>query len=295
MKGTARVLMLLMLLMLSYGCATTSLKIRDVALEGIEDKNEKNLLIEPYQSLGLELTENIQRGEVKIVPGVFPEILFGEYYPGRIRWNAWVVSEDGKEYYAQALFSGIEFDGSFTQLVIIDGKPEENAKIVVLSTFVDFIYDLAGNEYPVERQRIINDKKYRNEIILKNGTRLKDLKSVSHCKVINAIRLWNKYETPNGILVSPLGEDDIKIVAGINPQHSFFEKLIGTGMFSVRANDPLGTLIGIGIDIIRASSVPSVGWDYMSQLPSRRNMAFIIKYVAEIQQHLIRKINRMRK
>jgi hypothetical protein len=55
----------------------------------------------------------------------------------------------------------------------------------------------------------------------------------------------------------------------------------------------IGTAVGIGIEVFRSAngSIPSTGWDYNSQLPNRRNMAFIIKYVSALKQNLIENIN----
>lgn len=255
-------------------------------------ETKKNILIEPYQSLGINETTALKNGDVTVVKGVFPDILFGEYYPGRIKWNFWAVSESGQEFYGQTLFAGIDFSGHFLEIIIIDGKikKEDRVKGVVLSTFVDYAYDLGGKEIALDRAKFLKDANYRKTLILKEGTSINDVKSADN--ILPAIESWNKYDTPEGILISPLGEDELKLIAGINPQYSFSEKLIGTGRFSITM-DPVGTAVGVAIDLFRASgNVPTLGWDFSSQLPNRRNMAFIIKYVSAMKQELIENINK---
>src|SRR3989344_2691122 len=210
-------------------------------------------------------------------------------FTGRMRWNGWVIDESDREYFAQMLFSGVDFSGYFLETIIIDAvQLNSGAKMVIFSTTGDFIYDLAGNEYAIERKKFITDNKYRAQIVREKGTRIDDLKKISGFPEI--ISHWNRYETGKGIILSPLGEKDIKLIAAINPQYTPFEKWVGSNHSSVSV-DWIAVAAGISVDILRASNVPTTGWDYNSQLPSRRNMAFIIKYVSEMKQRLIENVN----
>lgn len=288
MKTLRMTCMLLITAVLLLGCATTR-TIKNASLPGNE--TEKEMLIEPFESVGVSQTGAMKRGDITVIQGVFPDILFGEYYPGRIRWNAWIVSEeDGREFFGQSIFSGIDYSGHFLETIIIDGKVTR-AKVIILSTLANYVYDLAGNEISIDRKKfLLNEDDYRQKIVLKKGTPIGDMKKASGFHEM--LKQWNRYQTPNGILLSPLGEEEIRLIAGINPQYSFSEKLVGSGRFSI-SMDPIATAVGIGIDIFRASngSVPSTGWDYNSQLPSRRNMALIIQYVSKMKQGLIDNIN----
>jgi hypothetical protein len=275
------------------GCATNEFVLKSPNLPVSQDiRPEKSkgidMIIEPYESLGVIETDAVRRGDVTAFWGVFPNKLFGEFFPGRIRWNAWVVDKDGTEHFAQAILSGVAYSGNFAVQIIVDGKVSPDAKIANLSTAVDYIYDLSGQEYPTVRRRFLDETKYRQEEILKNGSRVGDMKSTT--KILETIRKWNRYETPKGVLLSPIGEKELKVVAGINPQYSFSEKLVARGHFSLVA-DATGVLIGLAVDMITAGNAPTSGWDYNSQLPNRRNMAFIIDFVMKHQQYLISELN----
>lgn len=254
---------------------------------------ELNMLIEPYESLGLLETEAIRQEEITVVGGIFPDILFGEYFPGRIRWNGWVVDEDEKEYFAQMIFGGIGYSGYFEVFFIIDGQPSDQARIVDLSSSINYVYDLIGDETQVYRKKFLdNTEDYRKKIVLKKGTRLGDMKNIPKDDFLRMLKSWNRFQTPEGIILSPISEENLKFVAGINPQYSFQEKLMAVGRFSISVTlDPVAIAMGLAIDIFRAYKAPSVGWDYNSQIPNRRQMAIIIKYVLDLKQKLIDKIN----
>ena len=284
---TRRNIFLLVLVAILSGCATNRFTLKDAYLA--EKSGEANLLIEPYQSLGLLETEAVRTGQTTVVQGKFPEMLFGEYYPGRIRWNVWGVDKAGHEYFGQALFSGIAFTGDFLWTVVLDGNISDSVSVMVLATGLDFAYDLLGKEIKLE-PKFANNREYRREVLLEKGTKIGDMRKITEFAQVTAG--WNRYRIPEGILLSPLGDDDVKLIAGINPQYSFSEKMVGSGHFSVSI-DYISTALGIGIDVFRSAngSIPSTGWDYNSQLPNRRNMAFIIKYVSVLKQNLIDNVN----
>lgn len=289
-------LFLATMVLLAGGCAA-SIKIENANVSALVDKTEKadkvEMLIEPYESLGLKETEAIKKGEVSVFRGIFPDILFGEYYPGRIRWNVWAIEPNGREYFGQALFSGVEYTGFFSWHILVDGKVSDEARCLVLSSAVDYGYDLSGREFPIENRKgfLENKEEERKKFILQNGTRLGDIRRFSFDDIKGVISKWNKFDTPKGGLLSPISEDDLKFVASINPQYSFGEKLVASGHFSISL-DPMANAMRLAIDIFRATGVPAIGWDYNSQLPQRRQMGLIIKYALDIKQKLIeRRIN----
>jgi len=291
MKTTQKVFLLVLVAILS-GCATSRFVMKDSMLGN--KPSDTNLLIEPYQSLGLLETKALRAGRLTVVQGKFPELLFGEYYPGRIRWNVWGVDKTGREYFGQALFSGIAFTGDFMWTIVMDGVISDDVSVVVLATGLDFAYDLLGEEIPLAH-RFPTDREYRRTIILEKGTRIGDMKKITGFEQV--IADWGPpWQTPEGALLSPLGDNEVRLVAGINPQYSMSEKLVGSGHFGLSV-DYIGTAVGIGIDVFRSAngSVPSLGWDYNSQIPNRRNMAFIIKYVAALKQRLIDNLNEANK
>ena len=77
-------LAILFLSALLVGCAGRELKVEN--LNSSEFKKGVNLLIEPYESLGLKVTPEIRSGRIQVKKGIFPSILFGEYFPGRIQF-----------------------------------------------------------------------------------------------------------------------------------------------------------------------------------------------------------------
>lgn len=290
MKTTQKVFLLVLVAILS-GCATNRYVMKDTHLA--EKPGEANLLIEPHQSLGLLETEAVRTGQTTVVQGKFSEMLFGEYFPGRVRWNVWGVDANGREYFGQALFSGIAYTGDFQETIVMDGNISDSVSVVVLATGLDFAYNLLGEEIPLAH-RFPTDRAYRQKVILEKGTKIGDMKKITGFEQV--IAAWNKYRIPEGILLSPLSYNDVRTIAGINPQYSVSEKLVATGQVSASiAWHPIYTAVEVGLSMFRASngSVPSIGWDYNSQIPSRRNMAFIIKYAMEMQQRLVDNLNRV--
>ncbi len=281
--------LLVIIVAILSGCAA-NLKMQNIDSVSV-NTNEIDMLIEPYESLGIMETEAVKNGDVTILHCIIPDILMGEYYPGRVKWSAWVVDTDGKEYYAQVLFAGVYYSGELRGVIVVDGKPSGKAKILNLSTLVEYGYNLNGKEYPINRQKFLhNTDNYRKEMVKKYGTEVGPY--ITKFDFLKAVKGWNKYQTPKGILLSPLGEKEVKEIAAINPQYSWTEKLVGSGRFAATM-DPIATAVGIAIDVFRSMNggVPSVGWDYNSQLPNRREMGIIIKYVSEIKRELIRQIN----
>jgi len=278
------------------GCAA-KMEVKNASLaypvyQGEAEDKAVDLLMEPYETLGLLLTPAIRKGDITVIQGIFPDILFGEYYPGRIRWNGWVGQEDGKEFFAQILLSTIDYSGYFLETIVIDGKPEKKARITLLASLVDFAYDLSGKEFPIETHKFLNDDDNRKKIILKSGTKIGDMETIPTADFMAMLAGWNQYQTPKGVILSPLGEKEIKLIASINPQYTSYEKFIGITKGSISL-DYIGTSVNVALEILKANngSVPSTGWDYNSELPSRRNMAMIMEYVSAMRIALVRELN----
>ncbi len=277
--------------LLLTGCAGCAPKI-DLALSNSDlGHNPKtvNILLEPFETLGIPESS---LDEVCISTGVFPDILFGEYYPGRIRWRV-VASDDGKNVYlGEALFSGIDFSGRFVFTYLIDGRCKRDCRMLVLSTLVEYAYNPHGEEIKIkDRGKLLNDPQYLREFIVKNGASpISFFSSTDKEKVLATFRSWNAYETKKGIFLSPVKEEEIREIAGINPAYNFYEKMIFAEKCGIYM-DPIATAVGVGLDIFHSANTPSLGWDYTSQLPSRRTMGLIIEYALKLKQRLIEKIN----
>ncbi len=261
-----------------------NLKIETVEIGDDRKKIVVNLSIEPYSTLGILKTKAISENRFTAVEGVVSDIRFGEYFPGSIGGKCWAASAE-KEYFCQSVLYRLGADSFFRAAYVIDAAPEEAAKtkIIAISIKGDYAYDLSGKEFPVDR-KIYEDGKLRMEFLEKNGTAAVSVPLVLDLDKI--IANWNEYSAPEGILLSPLGEKEVKYIAGINPQYTFTEKIIGTGNFTLKP-DPIGSAAGLALDVFRAMNAPTIGWDYNSQLPSRRNMGLIIEYVGALKHKMV--------
>ena len=265
------------------GCASQKLVIKSSHFNTFGyDKSTANvadLMIEPFESLGVIITPEIKKGDVTVVRGKFPTILFGEYGPGRIRWNGVAISLKGEMFFAQIV---LEKSDSYLALIQGDKNEVANSKIIIMSTLVDYGYDLGGNEFAIDRGKFLENKKdYIARLVNERGSSVSNLEKVKGFSRI--LSNWNEYQTPKGRLLSPLGEEELKTIASINPQYTYGEKLIASGRFSL-SPDYIGTGVGLALDLIRARGVPSTGWDYRSELASRRNMGAIIEFVTALQE-----------
>jgi hypothetical protein len=303
MKRMVRILLVMVLAATLTGCATT-MKMQNInnpaaSLEKVGESGKIEMLIQPHQTLGLEPTAAVCRGDISAYQIVFPKRLLGEYFPGTLRWNVWVIRNDGSESFGQVLFSGIHPSGDFLGTVILDGKIS-SGQLVILSTDMQFIYSPLEREMPVEREKFLTDPAYRQKMIKEiNRTvdekdfNISSLTSVENFQAI--IKGWNQIQFPEGYLLSPYGMEEIALIRGKNPQYSYFEKLIGTGRFAIRVGiDPIGMAIvnaaGIAMDLIRATGAPSKGRDFSSEV-NRREASFTVEYLLTLAQSEIKKRN----
>lgn len=258
---------------------------------------EVNLLLEPHETLGIEITDSIRQGNISVYRGVFSEVLLGEYSPGRIRWNGIVRQEsDGKEFFAQFLFSPPDVNRNIIWMIVIDGNPDKTAKVTQLSTAINFGYSAFGEEFPVDEPwNFLSDKDgYRAKFISEKGTPLSDLQKVKAGVFYRDIlSRWNSWTTYNGQEIwSPLGEEEMKKISAINPQYNYSQKLIAKGRFMLCA-DPIAITASAGIDFIAASGSSSAGWDYSSEFSNRRNMGVLIAWVNQLKDANFRNANEL--
>lgn len=280
------------------GCNTATLQIKPANMVG--GQANINLLVLPHQSLGLEPTEGIKKGDFSVFLVKFPLRLFGEYYPGRLRWNVWTILPDGSERFGQVIFSGIHPSGDYFGTMILDGEIL-TGQTAILSSAVDYIYSPLGQELEVDREKFLSDSVYRAEKIREvnkdQSGNVFDLQGLSRLDGFrDVLKTWNQIRTPEGNLISPYGVNEVAVIRGINPQYSYFEKLVGTGNFRVSLiPDPTGLAIinsiGVVMDLIRAGKAPATGWDYNSEVPSRRNMAFVMEYLLALAEKEIKSRN----
>jgi len=299
--------LIVLLAMVFAGCATNKLQMKNVNLELAtasktskkEGANKINMLVLPHESLGLRPTSAIRQGNISVFMTEFPLQLFGEYFPGRLRWNSWTILPDGTERFGQVIFVGVHPSGYYYGVDVIDGQISAG-QTVILSSAMDYIYSPLGKELKIKRQKFLADPAYRKKKI-KEANKIKGGKTFnldSLYKVTefqDVIKSWNQIQYPEGYLLSPYGIKEVAKIRGINPRYSYFQKLVGTGKFRISPiPEPItfaiSNSIGIVMDMINAKQAPSTGWDFDSQI-SRRQMAFVMKYLLNLAQCEVQKRN----
>jgi len=281
------------------GCATNSMQMKNINLAPSLVMPKANMLILPHESLGLEPTPAICRGSISTFMVDFPLRLFGEYFPGRLRWNSWTILPDGTERFGQVIFVGMHPSGYYYGVDIIDGQVHFG-QTVILSSAMNYIYSPLGKELKVDRQKFLTDPAYRKKKIRKvntnKGGNVFNLSLLSRVTGFqDVIKSWNQIQYPEDYLLSPYGVKEVAAIRGINPQYSYFQKLIGTGKFRISPiPEPIAfaisNSIGIVMDMINAKQAPSTGWDFNSQI-SRRQMSFVVKYLLNLAQCEVQKRN----
>ena len=288
-RNTLNILLLFFVMWMLSGCAGTPMEIK------LTDSNVSiNFAIEPYESLGLKVTDSIESGDITIRQGVFPPILRGEYGPARIRWNGLTIQEDGREFFTQYLLSVPNFSGYMTWTIVIDGRPNKNASTMVLSSLMDYAYDAFGEEFGLTRDDFSDDADYRLKFISENGTPLSSLREVNIRDFLESIRNWNMLNTDKGGILTPISKEGIKEISQINPQYTDWEKRLSESHVSVFYADPVAIVAYNAIEVFRTENklknggVKSIGWDYNSEMPNRRAMALTIKCFEEMKKSLMK-------
>jgi hypothetical protein len=195
----------------------------------------------------------------------------------RIRYQAHAVGKDGQEYIAHALFAGyIQCQPRF--FVFVEGlkKPAAEVKGVTLSTLFDRAYTFAGQPIKgFDAGKFQSSAQYRQEFIQREGTALSDVRHIGGME--KAFGNWSVYKTKSGQIAVPLEPEKIKFLSGINPQYSYWEKVVGTTRGSVSL-DYISTTLGVVVELMTADSAPSKGFDYESTMSRRQqgyNLAFM--------------------
>ncbi|MFZ2226052.1 MAG: hypothetical protein WA064_02590 [Candidatus Moraniibacteriota bacterium] len=274
---------------------------KDVKVEVPVSPRQTEMFILPHQTLGLEPTPSICKGDISAFLVVFPKMLLGgEYFLGTLRWNAWVIHRDGSESFGQVLFVDMHPSGYYYGVAVLDGNVTEG-QMVIQSTDINYIYSPFDRELAIDREKYLTDTAYCKEKIQEvnktaDGT---DFNIASLTKVENfqaVIKSWNQIKYPEGYLISPFGFEEVALIRGQNPQYSYYQKLVGTGNFAIKIGlNPIGSAIvtaaGLAIDLIRAANAPSKGRDFSSEALKGREEAFRVKYLLSLGEKQIKKNN----
>jgi len=290
MDTTRRVFCMQTLAILILGGCAPKLLIKD----GPMSKGEKpiDIMVRPHQSLGVQVTSAILAGEVTVFEGPLPDEILGEEYPGRIRWDGWAVNESNdKEFFVQIVRIGIYRTGEFMYAFMVDGKKSEleaGTKVLELSSVGEYVSNLAGDTYRMDRNKFISEKAYRRELVRQLGSPIGARKEIAG--FLETVKSWNRYQIKEGEIYCPYGEADLKRIARINPSYGLGEKIIAKGHMTI-STSPVATVASIALAVIEGMRAPTEGWDYTSQLPNRETMAAIISYVGTFRLALIKQLN----
>jgi len=250
------------------GCASMP---NEVVLRSESSQVVRRIGVDPVSFSGLPLSEDIRSGRFVAVLADFPRTAesYAEWDPLRIRYQAHAVGDDGREYPAHALFAGF-IGGSPRYIVIVEGITERRSDIRVLtfSSLLTKAYSLKGEEVrPFDARRFKDSESYRAEVRIREGTSLDGCRAVTGMR--DAIAGWNVYKTESGPLATPLSEEDVKYLSGMNPRYGYWEKFTGTARVGL-SPDYVSSTIGLVMDFLRASGAKSTGFDYDSVQPRLR-------------------------
>lgn len=278
------------------GCATgvNSLKIQNVNL-GQEKPGTVEMPVELFQLVGVEKTPEIASGDFEARVVKIPHRLLGEWDFGRVNWRGWVVLPDSRELTIQILLWKCDYEGNILGIALIP-KGAIEGKLIIPATQLSFGYDADGKEFEIELKNFLKKESYRKRIVEESGSDISLLKKIPF-RYEELFSKWNEYRTSDGkTILSPLGEEDVKLIASINPQMKFGEKLVGTGSFSLTISaSPIGMaqalLVGVIRDAIRAKGAPSIGADYQSMV-TRRKMGVLVEWIARMYTGAMAEMNK---
>lgn len=250
--------------LLVSGCATAPNAIRLTDGEGKEAKVVRSMDIDPVMFSGLPWTDDLRSGRFVTLLASFPATseTWAEWDPLRIRYQAHAVGSDGREYPAYAVFAGY-IGCSPRYFVFVEGlqKPEADVKAVTFSTLLDRAYDLRGREVKFDAAKFRKEASYRKEFVQSEGTATDAVRPVQGMR--RAFDGWNVYDTKSGRIATPLDQTQVKYLSGINPQYSYWEKVIGTTR-GVVTPDYTTMVISYVFELIEAGQVKPQGFDYNS-------------------------------
>ena len=290
-RSSAFMLMLAIVALLFGGCAGMEVGLKDGPI--MDNGKQLDLTVRPDESLGVRVTPALKAGEVTVFElPITDSQIGGEMYPGRIMFPGIVVNAAKEEFFAQSILVEMYPDtGQFMSFVIVDSKmlDMKGAKFLPLSSHTDYFWDQVGNPIAFDRKKFHEDKSYRDELVLEQGVDVESRKLITGFDKI--VKAWNMYSTTGGYdMYSPLGEEDIKRIAKINPGYTPIEKLVLRNRTVISIN-PIEMLAKASITVFEAVNGKNQGWDYTSEIPSRPQMAMIVEFLGSFRMELIKNLN----
>ncbi len=283
-----------LLAVLILGVVLSGCTPRMIVKTGNLGEQNLDLLVRPSQSLGIQVTKAISSEKVTLLKIEFPGKLLSEDYPGRIRWNGWLVDDKGKEHFAQVVRAGMYTDGRLYGIAIIDGEVTEvgRGKMVILSSRLDLVSDLVGNVSKIRSGDFSNEQEYRAEVVKNFGSRIASCQLYEDSSIA-AMKSYNRYrvkEFQEIEILTPYRKDDFTKIHKLNPSYGLMERIIAEGNIVISTN-PVYTVASIGISVATAMNAETKGWDYMSELPNREMLATIQEYERLFYVKLIELLN----
>lgn len=266
------------------GCAATPNAIRLTDGDGDKERVVRTVAIDPVMFSGLPWTDALKSSDFVVALSKFPTTpeSYAEWDPLRIRYQAYAIGADGREYQTHAVFAG--FIGCAPRyFIFVEGLKNlpADVKAVTLSTLLDRAYDLHGQEVkPFDAPKFKKSASYRKELVQREGTSLAAVRPVRGMD--RAFAQWSVYNTPSGQIVTPFDAEKVKYLAGLNPQYSYWEKVIGSTRASI-SPDYVSTVIGAVFDLITAGQVQPRGFDYEST-QSRRQQGYNMVALESLRQ-----------
>ena len=255
----------------------------------------RDFLLEPTESLGLEITPAFKEGAISVYWGVFNPILLGEGALNRVRWVGLAETEDGREFFVQILrwpVNQLAVDGSLTVKIIVeDGGDYVPVKVLYFSSALHWAYDAFGEESPVTSvKKLMGEQDFRRQFILSKGTSTRELQQITTVEFWETLKGWTQYSTPDGTeIYSPLSKEQVKKIAGRNSEYSAFQKWVAHGRKPIYPLNPIMTGVANAMEIAEATlgNAPPHGWSLNSIL-TRREAAESLKTLSEQYRELVR-------
>lgn len=279
---------LLFFIFSAFGCA--SLPGSNTMGIAIENGMKKEVSIDPVNFVGVQWTDAVRDGKYRAYLANFPQELFSEFHPLRIRYNAVAYGEiSGKEYPAQALYTGYA-QCALRLVFIVEGNPDEPVIGAIVTTRFTKAYSLYGEPIFFKTpEKLVMDAAYRKEVVLSGGTPVQSLKGVPVNGAGGLQAMFEAWGTAKvkslGDQRTPLEEKFVRMVARDNPEYSFAEKLTGNGSFGLTLSW-FGIAMGAAQDVIMSAAVTDKGWDENSEL-KRGYQGMIAQVVAAQYQAAI--------
>ncbi len=289
-----------MVLILFFGCAATDQRVKKINNPAYSTNQELDFLMEPIDGIGIletpALLKHAKDGKgVSYYEFPFPELLYlGEVFPGKVKWFAWVVTLDGKEFPAQILYIyKYSLTGQLIGGLQVDGTREElrGAQAIGLSDRFERAFSLNRDEssIAINRASFSDNPDYRIKITRENGVLLDRLPKADY--LFNIINKWNRYETKRGFILSPLSSERFEEVLAINPGYSYTQKLAKQSY--VVSPDPIGMGVENLFILVQAYNLPPQGWSLGSKARTREYDALVRKHFFDIKQDVINRLSVM--